>query len=102
MDSYRPNSLTCPVSLSFILINRLVLNLRRAGNINDSTIHSLTKPSFAEPEHSFLGNIGAPLRDGSESYSCEDEGDDAGLNSRCSALLEKTCVDYSSAFLSFR
>ena len=51
-----------------MLVNRLVLNLKRSGNINNSTIVSLAMPSFANSEHSFLGNIGAPLRDGSENY----------------------------------
>ena len=59
--------------MSLVLINRLILNLRRAGNINDSTVCSLAMPSFAEPENSFLGNIGAPLRDGSENYDCDDD-----------------------------
>ena len=58
--------------MSLMLTNRLVLNLRRAGNINDSTVRSLAMLSFAEPEHSFLGNIGAPLRDGSENYDRDD------------------------------
>ena len=61
------------VRLSIILVNRLVLNLRRAGNINNSTVPSLAMPSFAEREQSFLGNIGAPLRDGSENYDRDDD-----------------------------
>ena len=34
-----------------MLVIRLVLNLRRAGNIKDSTIGSIAMPSFAQPEH---------------------------------------------------
>ena len=61
-----------------MLVNRLVLNLKRSGNINDnsSTVRSLAMPSFAEPEQTFLGNIGAPLRDGTENYDCDDDDDE--------------------------
>ena len=59
--------------MSNLLVNRLVLNLRRAGNpTTNSTVPSLVTLSFAQPEQSFLGNIGAELRDGSE--NCDDEG----------------------------
>ena len=65
-------------STSLTLVNRLVLNLRRAGNIdiNSVTVPSLATPAFAETGHSVLGNIGAPLRSGSENYDLEDDDDD--------------------------
>ena len=81
MCEYLPNPrhfvlLSC-ISMSFLLVNRLVLNLRRAGNAdNTSAVSSLAMPSFAEPEHSILGNIGAHLRDGTEDYEDEDERDE--------------------------
>ena len=60
--------------MSLVLVNRLVLNLRRAGSEDDTvnSLHSL--PAFAQPTDSLLGNIGAPLRDGTESH-VEDEDD---------------------------
>ena len=65
--------LTCP-SLSIVLVNRLVLNLRRNdSDDSDETVQSIAILSFAVPEHSFLGNIGAPLRDGMEDYTLEGE-----------------------------
>ena len=48
-------------------MNRLVLNLRREGSIIDDTVPSLAMPSFARLNDSILGNIGTPLRDGTES-----------------------------------
>ena len=76
--------------MSNLLVNRLVLNLRRAGNpTTNSTVPSLVMPSFAQPEQSFLGNIGAELRDGSEKY--DGEGDEGGQTrkSRSIQLEEK-------------
>ena len=60
--------------MSLVLVNRLVMNLRRTGkldNIND-TVYTTALPSFAEPEDSILGNIGAPLRSGTERYDDQD------------------------------
>ncbi|TDL15206.1 hypothetical protein BD410DRAFT_845412 [Rickenella mellea] len=46
--------------LTFILINRLVLNLRRASHIREGNLGSLPELAFATD--SVLGNLGAPLR----------------------------------------
>ncbi len=67
-----------PFSLSPIRVNRLVLNLRKAGNQNDGDISTISQPRFAT--NGFLDNIGASLRgdpedvdvgDGSEEYELE-------------------------------
>ena len=60
-------------SVSLMLVNRMVLNLRRASNSDDNTLSSLAVLSFAEPTDSILENIGVPLREGSEDHDCEGE-----------------------------
>ena len=66
------------LSLSVILVNRLVLSLRRAGNANDTIVQSVSPIAFAEAEFSYLGNIGAPLHlhDGDDTEDREDEGEE--------------------------
>ncbi len=53
------------VSLSSILTNRLVLNLKQAGN-SRMQHESSTLPSQAFSMNSFVGNLGAPFRVGNE------------------------------------
>lgn len=50
--------------LSIILVNRLVLNLRQAGRAHDEMTSTVSMPAFAT--NPVLGNIGAPLRYGSQ------------------------------------
>ncbi len=57
------------VSLASILTNRLVLNLKQAGNSTMQHEASSTLPSLAFATNSFVGNLGAPLR-------ADDEGDE--------------------------
>ncbi len=59
-----------PSSLSPILVNHLVLNLRKAGNQDVSHISTVSQPRFAT--NRFLDNIGAPLRNGSEEMDIDD------------------------------
>lgn len=67
-----PNSIPylSVVSLASILTNRLVLNLKQAGNSRIQTEAS-TLPNLAFATNSFVGNLGAPLR-----VTNEDEEDD--------------------------
>lgn len=59
-------SLNCCISssLSTILVNRLVLNLRKDGNRVNSSVAEVSQPRFAT--NRFLDNIGASLRNGSD------------------------------------
>lgn len=64
--SHAPRLLDCDFlhSLSTVLVNRLVLNLRKVGNPHISNITTIPQPRFTM--NGFLDNIGASLRDGSE------------------------------------
>jgi len=57
--------------LSAILINHLILNLRRIANDNDSQQGSVSQAVFAMDK--VLGNIGAPLHDGYDDLVFHDE-----------------------------
>ncbi len=59
------------VSLASILTNRLVLNLKKAGNLHMQHETS-TLPSLAFATNPFVGNMGAPFRVSNE----EDEDDE--------------------------
>ncbi len=65
----------CFSSLSAVLVNRLVLNLRQLGhsgeNANDTGMTDFSEMSFAMG--AVLGNIGSSLRDGSD--DCELDSD---------------------------
>ncbi len=65
------------VSLASVLTNRLVLNLKQAGNSNMQ--HEGSLPSLAFATNSFVGNLGAPFRvnDGDGE---EEELHDLGIN----------------------
>ena len=65
-----------------MLVNRLVLNLRKAGqNDSNDTVSSLAMLSFAESRaDSFLGNIGAPLQDGYEDREEEQDAHEMTLD----------------------
>ncbi|TDL19049.1 hypothetical protein BD410DRAFT_806000 [Rickenella mellea] len=65
--------------LNFVLINRLVLNLRQASHIQGcpgtlGALGSIEEPAFAS--NSLLGNLGAPLRIGPERNDEFEEIDD--------------------------
>ncbi|TDL16095.1 hypothetical protein BD410DRAFT_795727 [Rickenella mellea] len=70
--------------LTFVLINRLVLNLRQVSHVQEGNaptlcaIGTIPEPTFAT--NSILGNIGAPLRVGAEDdYEIDEiDGDDEG------------------------
>lgn len=49
------------VSLAIILTNRLVLNLKQAGD-SHLQYETSTLPSMAFTTNSFVGNLGAPFR----------------------------------------
>ena len=51
------------VSFSTILTNRLVLNLKQAGNMQHE---ASSLPSLALATNSFVGNLGAPFRTSNE------------------------------------
>lgn len=57
-------------SLSDILANRLVLNLRKTGNQHNENLTTVSQPKFVT--NGFLDNIGAPLRYGSEDVDIGD------------------------------
>ncbi|TDL18648.1 hypothetical protein BD410DRAFT_830798 [Rickenella mellea] len=86
--------------LSNLLINRLVLNLRRVSHLqvgNASTIGTIREPVFAT--NSFLGNLGAPLRVGSD--------DDDGIEELCiddetEVVEESRIVDRSDTIKDIR
>lgn len=81
---------TFQLVLSIILVNRLVLNLRKAGNRDSSTFSEISQPRFAT--NGFLDNIGASLRNGSddmdigedlEEHELEDRGITQGDENAC-------------------
>ncbi|TDL16650.1 hypothetical protein BD410DRAFT_831953 [Rickenella mellea] len=89
-------------SLTVILINRLVLSLRRVshkhfGNVpTHGAIGTIEEPAFAT--NSLLGNIGAPLRMGSE----EDESEEISVDDEAEAIEECRTVDHSEIIEEFR
>ncbi len=66
-----------PSSLSQILVNRLVLNLREIGNRDNSTISEVSHPRFAT--NRFLDNIGASMRSGSDDMHVGDDFEEHGI-----------------------
>lgn len=53
------------ISFASILTNRLVLNLKQAGN-SHMQYEASTLPSLAFATNSFVGNLGAPFRASNE------------------------------------
>ncbi len=64
-------------SLSAILVNRLVLNLRKVGNEDKDNMSTISQVGFAT--NRFLDNIGAPLRNGSEDSDFDDDVEEFGF-----------------------
>lgn len=71
-------------SIGWVVVNRLMLNLKRTSYNHElntfpdyTTITGLPEPYFAS--NSFLGNLGAPLRVGTE-YNEEDNNADGGVS----------------------
>ncbi|TDL18646.1 hypothetical protein BD410DRAFT_806367 [Rickenella mellea] len=89
--------------LIYVLINRLVLNLRQVSHKqvgNSSTfgaIGTIQKPVFAT--NSFLGNLGAPLHVGPED---DDEIEEVGMGDEADVVEESRVVDYSETIKDIR
>ncbi|TDL21406.1 hypothetical protein BD410DRAFT_804319 [Rickenella mellea] len=86
-------SITNP--LNFILVNRLVLNLRRVSHLQEGNvptlgaIRTIQEPAFAV--NSLLGNLGAPLRVGQDD---DDEIDEIGIDDDAEVAEERRVVDH--------
>ncbi|TDL16067.1 hypothetical protein BD410DRAFT_648676 [Rickenella mellea] len=82
-------------SLTVILINRLVLNLRQVSHFQDGkpptlgTIGTIQEPAFAA--NSLLGNLGAPLRVDPED---EEEPEEVGVDDEAGIVEEHGFVDH--------
>lgn len=76
-------------SFSSILVNRLILNLRRVAKSNNeptSMSTTIAEPQFAA--NPFIGNIGAPLR--VDSFDVTDDGIEWGTNrTSCDIEMEE-------------
>ncbi|TDL14401.1 hypothetical protein BD410DRAFT_846053 [Rickenella mellea] len=88
--------------LTIVLINRLVLNLRQVshkqqGNaLTISAMVAIQEPAFAA--NSLLGNLGAPLRVGSED---DDEIEELGIDFDAEVVEERGSVDHSEIIEEF-
>jgi len=64
------------IAISHIVINRLLLDLRRvAHGRNDASTASVTLPELAFVSNGIIGNLGAPLRIGDRRESAAEDGE---------------------------
>ncbi|TDL18082.1 hypothetical protein BD410DRAFT_843077 [Rickenella mellea] len=79
--------------LTIILINRLVLNLRRVSHIQEGNVPTLgpigtiQEPAFAT--YSILGNLGAPLRMGEEDKHDDDVTEEVNIDDGAEVVEER-------------
>ncbi|TDL19089.1 hypothetical protein BD410DRAFT_842345 [Rickenella mellea] len=84
--------------LTINLINRLVLNLRRVSHIQEGNaptfdaIGTIHEPAFAN--NSLLGNLGAPLRVGSDSED-DDDIDEISVEDQAEVVEKSKIEDHS-------
>lgn len=91
-------------SFDSILGSRLILNLRRVSkkSSNVDTTSDLNTTNYLEPTfvtNPFLGNIGAPLRDGSDSDTDYDDGDVEDSDGQRMEATERGCREISTSFV---
>ncbi|TDL18627.1 hypothetical protein BD410DRAFT_842670 [Rickenella mellea] len=85
------------VRLTFILINRLVLNLRQVTHTQEENaptidaIGTIQEPAFAV--NSILGNLGAPLRVGPEDDYYDDEIEEIAGDDEAEVVEEREIVN---------
>ncbi|TDL18636.1 hypothetical protein BD410DRAFT_879852 [Rickenella mellea] len=85
--------------LTYILINRLVLNLRKVSHIQEGdaptlgAISTIQEPVFAA--NSILGNLGAPLRMGTEDEYSDDEIEEIVEDNEVEVFEEPEIADHT-------
>ncbi|TDL16093.1 hypothetical protein BD410DRAFT_650192 [Rickenella mellea] len=86
-------------ALTVILINRLVLNLRQVSHLQEGigatlgTIGTIPEPAFAT--NTFLGNIGGPLRIGSEDDLDDDGMEEVGSDDEAEVVEQREIMNHT-------